>query len=122
MRFDRKLRIAVVFEILLKPIGQCSEFQLLALYESNLWMLLVRVVGGIKDTLQDDRWYRLNRTGEVNRCCLRRASAADVCRRQRIGPVLVDRASGLTLWNFRDVLRLRLHSLAAVQINFPDRI
>src|ERR1700726_3564127 len=121
MRFDRKLRIAVVFEILLKPIGQCSEFQLLALYESNLWMLLVRIVGGIKDTLQDDRRYWLNRTGEVNRCCLRGASAADVCRRQRIGAVLIDRTSGLPLWNFGGVLRLRFHSLAAVQIHFADR-
>jgi len=54
----------------------------------------------------------------MNRCGLRRASAANVRCRQRKGTVLVDRASGLTLGNLRGVLRLSLHSLAAVQIHF----
>src|ERR1700733_4803277 len=122
MRFDGKLRIAVIFEILFKAIGQCGELQLLALHESNLWMALIWIVGGIKDALKDDRWYRLNCTGKVNLRCLRRASAADVRCRQGIGTVLVDRASRLPLWNLTDVLRFSLHSLTAVQIHFAERV
>src|SRR6185437_11841627 len=116
-RFDRKLRIGIVFEILLESVRESGKRELLAADESDLRMALVGIVRRIKDALERDRWNRLDATDDVNRGVLGGAATADIGRIQRVGLVFVDGARGLALGNFRRVHRLRLHHLATVGID-----
>ena len=63
--FDGKLRIRVVLEILLESAGKRSEFKLLALHQTHLRVLLIRIIRGVEDALEQNLRNWLSRADDM---------------------------------------------------------